>query len=170
MLGMVRKIVKVKTYPEATETLPAGDFILKSIPLGVPQADCFIKDSHFLLEALMLSVKAYFSVTAPHVVTEWKEFLELCPKNDYVEDYLVDHPLYIPLRETLFGDKRNEVINASATETGSGFKTMPCVSMGQRRDVSSVPIAEYDISTGDIRNAPVERQRKYISVLFIAYF
>ena len=112
------------------------------------------------MEALVLSVKAYFSVTAPHIVTEWKEFIELCPKNDYVEDYLVDHPLYIPLRETLFGDKRNEVINASATESGSAFKTMPCVSMGQRRDVSSVPIAEYDISTGDIRSAPVERQRK----------
>jgi len=160
LLGMVRKVVKVKTYPEATDTLPAGDFILKSIPTGVPEADSFVKDSHLLLEALLESVKAYFGVTAPHVVAEWKEWIKLCPKNDYVEDYIRDHPLYIPLRETLFGDKRTEAVVIDAAETGTTFQTMPCVSMGQRRDVSSVPIAEYETATGNIRSAPIERQRK----------
>jgi hypothetical protein len=157
---MVRKVVRVKTYPEATDTLPAGDFIMKSLPVGVPEADAFVKDSHLLLESLLASVKAYFSVTAPHVVTEWEEWIKLCPKNDYVEDYIVDHPLHIPLRETLFGDKRTEAIISSAAETGTAFQTMPCVSMGQRRDVSSVAIAEFEVATGIIRNAPIERERK----------
>ena len=36
---------------------------------------------------------------------EWKEFEQLCPRNDDVQEWCLDHPLHIPFRNILFGGK-----------------------------------------------------------------
>ena len=41
----------------------------------------------------------------PEVVQEWIDFEAMCPKNDDVQEWCVDHPLHIPFREILFGGK-----------------------------------------------------------------
>ena len=39
---------------------------------------------------------------------EWKEFEQLCPRNDDVQEWCLDHPLHIPFRNILFGGTRIE--------------------------------------------------------------
>ena len=135
------------TYPVAEGDVPAGDFILKSIPEEMPKPNEFVKDSHHILNHVMQGIKDYFGVYNPHVVREWEEWVKHCPQTDDVNEYIKDFPMHVPLRNTLFAplgtvvsnrttDNINDDINNTATH-----RTQPVVQMGSKqRRASKVPI------------------------------
>ena len=37
------------------------------------------------------------------VVQDWKNFADICPRNDNAQEWCAEHPLHIPFRDILFG-------------------------------------------------------------------
>ena len=129
--------------------LPAGDFILKSIPEGIPEPAEFVKDSHHIINHVMQGVKSYFGVYNPHVVREWEEWINDCPRTDDVNQYVQDIPLHIPLRNILFAPHTaanvTPLLNSVSDINVATYRTQPVVKMGsKRRRVSDVPIMQCD--------------------------
>lgn len=155
--GIIRKLVEVVTYPVEEGEIPAGDYILKSIPEGIPKPSPFIQDSHLVLKTVMEGIKQHFGVYAPHVVTEWEEWVKECPKTDDVYEYIKDFPLHIPLRNTLFAARENE--NAAPPSNGGDdinnarYRMQPVVKMGSRRPASKFPMQRCD-NGGDVAEVP----------------
>jgi hypothetical protein len=139
--------VEVVTYPVAEGEIPAGDYILKSIPEGIPGPAPFVKDSHLVLNQVMEGIRQYFGVTAPHVVAEWEEWIKDCPKSDDVNEYIKDFPLHVPLLNKLFVSQPTNIVatNIDADDINNAtYITQPVVKMGSRRPVSKQPMLRCD--------------------------
>jgi len=158
--------VEVVTYPVAEGEIAAGDYILKSIPEGIPGPAPFVKDSHVILNHVMEGIRQHFGVTAPHVVAEWEEWIKECPKSDDVYEFVKDFPLHVPLRDKLFAsgpsvniatpnNNLNDINNAT-------YRTQPVVKMGSRRRPSKVPMQRCDNGGDDAEEAP---NGKYIYII-----
>jgi hypothetical protein len=165
--GVIRKCVEVVTYPVQEGDVPAGDYILKSIPEGIPQPCPFVKDSHLILQSVMEGIRTHFGAYAPHVVTEWEQWLCDCPKTDDVYEYVKEFPLHIPLRNKLFCDgammsvepQSNNVVN---DVNNAIYRAQPCVRMARKRPASKVALQRCD-NVQD--NAEVETRDKSKSKL-----
>ena len=171
--GVIRKCVEVVTYPVQEGDVPAGDFILKSIPEGIPHPCPFVKDSHLILQSVMEGIRSHFGAYAPHVVTEWEQWIRGCPKTDDVYEFVKEFPLHIPLRNKLFCDgammpvepQSNNVVN---DVNNAIYRAQPCVRMGGRkRRASKVPLQRCD-NVQD--NAEVENRDKRKSKLVYIFF
>jgi hypothetical protein len=88
------------TYP--TPDMPSC-YILKELPHGNIEPQPFVAGSRLALEKVLSSVAKKVGNILPGVVTAWNEFEKSAPQTDDVQDWLVDHPLYIPFRVELFG-------------------------------------------------------------------
>ena len=152
--GVIRKCVEVVTYPVEEGDIPAGDYILKSIPEGIPKSSAFVKDSHLILQAVMEGIRRHFGVYAPHVVTEWEEWSKDCPKSDDVDEYVKDFPLHIPLRDKLFCSGPSiipvEPANVVDDINNATYRAQPCVRMGAKRRASKVAYRRCDIGADDV--------------------
>jgi hypothetical protein len=143
--GVIRKCVEVVTYPVEEGDVPAGDYILKSIPEGIPDASPFVKDSHLILNSVMEGIRSYFGVYAPHVVTDWEQWVKGCPQTDDVQEYIKEFPLHVPLSTQLFNDGPpiHVKLNANVVDdvNNATYRAQPCVQMGSRkRCPSKVPL------------------------------
>jgi hypothetical protein len=87
-----------------------SDYILKSIPEGISGPAPFVKDSHLALNHVMQGIRQYIGVYAPHVVTEWEEWIKDCPNTDDVNEYIKSFPLKIPLQNSLFASQPTNII------------------------------------------------------------
>jgi hypothetical protein len=163
--GVIRKCVEVVTYPVEEGDVPAGDYILKSLPEGIPQPCPFIKDSHLILQSVMEGIRSHFGVYAPHVVTEWEQWAKDCPTSDDVHEYVKHFPLHIPLRNKLFydGPPVHVELNANVVDdiNNATYRAQPCVRMGRRKRASKVPLRRCDNGEDD---AEVESRDKSKSV------
>lgn len=143
---------------------------MSSIPTGVPKADCFVKDSHKELESVFKGVQSFFKETAPQVVEDWQTWIKKCPVGDFVEDFLVQNPLYIPFRETLFGNdlvSRQGIEQPAAPIADKTYLTMPCVRMGQKRVPAEVPILEYDPATGVVNEIVIASKKGKLHLIYV---
>lgn len=77
---------------EILNDIPTADFI----PHG------FIKGSRNALNNTIREVESYFSKRL-EVIREWHAFDSIMPKNDFATPFAVEHGLYIPLKDILFG-------------------------------------------------------------------
>ena len=94
--------------------IPEGMFILKSLPDRQILPESFVKDSRALLDQVVKKVTSHYLPKsnstqaairsyAHETVDDWKSFADnIAPKSDNVDDYLVDHPLKLPLFDFLF--------------------------------------------------------------------
>ncbi len=82
--------------------------ILKDFPTGEIKAQEFEPGSRQALEEVAAAVRKKYGKDFPGVVTAWEEFLNEAPQSDDVEEYLEDHPLYIPFKKILFGINSND--------------------------------------------------------------
>ena len=159
--GVIRKCVEVVTYPVEEGDVPAGDYILKSIPEGIPEASPFVKDSHLILQSVMEGIRSHFGVYAPHVVTEWEKWAKDCPTSDDVHEYVKHFPLHIPLRNKLFydGPPVHVEVNTNVVDdiNNATYRAQPCVRMGGRKRASKVALRRCDNGEDD---AEVESRDK----------
>ena len=145
----------VVTYPVEEGDIPAGDYILKSLPEGIPKPAPFIESSHAILTTVMEGIRQHFGVIAPHVVTEWEEWMKECPKTDDVEEYIKEFPLHVPLRNTLFAPSGTASHNTTPSNindiNNATYRTQPVVRMGAKRKASNVPILRTDNDRDETR-------------------
>lgn len=72
--------------------LPSADIVPKG----------FVTGAYESLVRVMKAVTSYFK-NQPTVVSQWTDFVQLCPKSDSVVDYVSAHQLHVPLQDELFG-------------------------------------------------------------------
>ena len=110
--------VQVQWFPEATETAPAGMYLLQSIPTGEIKPEAFIEKSRAELDRIVSRVQHQFTpghnrVGVPPtannlchgdaIVAEWIDFAtNIAPASDDADEYCTLIPLYIPLLHELF--------------------------------------------------------------------
>lgn len=85
------------------ETVENASSILTSFPNGLIPPQPFIDGSRQNLENVEEAVRHRLGLSFPGAVLAWQEFLRQAPQSDDVHQYIVDHPLYIPFKEELFG-------------------------------------------------------------------
>ena len=93
--------VGYKPIEMIVDTFENGHSILKSIPSGELRPQAFVEGSIEKIKKTASLVKTKFS-KFKGIVRDWNEFLLKVPESDNADDYVRDHPLYIPFRKELF--------------------------------------------------------------------
>ncbi len=55
--------------------------ILKSVLTGLLESDSFVKGSKELLDTVFKSIERHFEVAKPHIVADWKNWIETSLQN-----------------------------------------------------------------------------------------
>jgi hypothetical protein len=77
--------------------------ILKCFPTGHLSPQPFIEGSRAKLEKVAAAVKLKHGHDFPGAVVQWDEFLANAPQSDDADEYVKEHPLYVPFTKELFG-------------------------------------------------------------------
>ena len=93
--------VGFKPIEMIVETFENQHSILKSFPSGDLKPQAFVEGSIDKIKRVAAAVKAKFNREAG-VIRDWNAFLANIPKSDDADEYVRDHPLYIPFRKELF--------------------------------------------------------------------
>jgi hypothetical protein len=117
--------VSVKWFPEATESEPAGMYLLQRLPTGILKAESFVEGSRKELERVVSRIQSHYAPTkhgvgalpdvgnmchGDPIVAEWFDFAaNIAPLTDDVDEYCQHEPLYIPFLQELFSDNAQEV-------------------------------------------------------------
>jgi hypothetical protein len=98
-LGYLPVRLVVNTYPLPSQS-PCC--VLREMPTGVLKPQPFIEGYRAELDKVVRSSTKKFENFAG-VIRQWNEFSAAAPQSDDVDEYLQDHPLYIPFAKELFG-------------------------------------------------------------------
>jgi hypothetical protein len=116
--------------------IPEGMYILQSLPVKDILPEAFVEGSRTHLEKVAAKMIKSYSVNFPHIAAEWKHFIDnIAPKSDDVNEYVKDHPLYIPFLKEAFGtegeiaNKQDKVKYISRSRTS---KALPSVTWSRR--------------------------------------
>ena len=93
--------VGFKPIEMIVDTVENQHSILKSFPSGYLKPQAFIEGSTDKIKKVAAAVKAKFSREVG-VIRDWNAFLLNVPKSDDADEYVRDHPMYIPFRQELF--------------------------------------------------------------------
>ena len=93
--------VGFKPIEMIVETFENQHSILKSFPSGDLKPQAFVEGSIERIKKVAAAVKAKFYREAG-VIRDWNAFLSHVPKSDDADEYVRQHPLYIPFRKELF--------------------------------------------------------------------
>lgn len=93
--------VGFKPIEMIVDTFENKHSILKSFPSGDLKPQPFVEGSTDRIKKVAAAVKAKFNREAG-VIRDWNAFLANVPKSDDADEYVRDHPLYIPFRKELF--------------------------------------------------------------------
>lgn len=93
--------VGFKPIEMIVETFENEHSILKSFPSGDLKPQAFVEGSIEKIKKVAAAVKAKFNREAG-VIRDWNAFLLNVPKSDDADEYVRQHPLYIPFRNELF--------------------------------------------------------------------
>ena len=92
-----------KAIDGIVETVENARGILISEPTGKIVSQQFLGGFRKDLESTSDTVRLKYGLSLPGAVLAWKQFLDEAPQSDIVEEYIAQHPLYIPFKEDLFG-------------------------------------------------------------------
>jgi hypothetical protein len=84
------------------DTFENGHSILKCFPYGDLKPQPFVEGSIENIKKTAQAVKKKFASTFPGIVQQLNAFLLILPKSDDANDYVKDHPLYIPFKKDPF--------------------------------------------------------------------
>ena len=93
--------VGFKPIEMIVDTFENKHSILKSFPTGDLKPQPFVEGSIDRIKKVAAAVKAKFNREVG-VIRDWNAFLANVPKSDDADEYVRDHPLYIPFRKELF--------------------------------------------------------------------
>ena len=77
--------------------------ILDRFPTGILNPQPFVEGSRKKMERVAQAVRVKHGMDFPGAVIHWNEFLKIAPQTDDAEEYVKEHPLYVPFKEELFG-------------------------------------------------------------------
>ena len=175
LTGLEPMFVDVTTYPleDKEAGTPAGLSLLHSLPTGKLKPAAFVQGSTAVLKGVLSSIEKHFKVRKPLIVKDWKQWVStFAPESDDAGEYIVNHPLEIPLALELFGivDSNNMNVDGNI----SSYESIPSIRKRFRSTASIVhrysskrlanAFEEYDPETGKASNKEGKFCVRYIYI------
>ena len=167
LTGLEPMCIDVTTYPleDKEAGTPAGLSLLQSLPSGTLKPAAFVQGSTAVLRGVLISIEKHFKVRKPHIVKDWKQWIStVAPASDDAGEYILKHPLYIPLARELFGIVDSNDVNVP--HAASSYESIPAKKKCFRSTASVVhkysskrlanAFEEYDPETGNAITNEVE--------------